>query len=58
MLDPDHTYVDASVTLAADVTLCPGAHSRVGPFAVLEPRSDIPGATVTGPFYTAGPDAP
>jgi bifunctional UDP-N-acetylglucosamine pyrophosphorylase/glucosamine-1-phosphate N-acetyltransferase len=37
MLDPDHTDVDASVTLDADVTLFPGAHSRVGSFAVLEP---------------------
>ena len=34
-----------------------GDHSRVGPFAVLEPGSEIPTATVTGPFYTAGPDA-
>lgn len=34
-----------------------GDHARVGPFAVLEPGSDVPGATVTGPFYAAGPDA-
>jgi bifunctional UDP-N-acetylglucosamine pyrophosphorylase / glucosamine-1-phosphate N-acetyltransferase len=33
-----------------------GDHCRVGPFAVLEPGSEIPAATVTGPFYTAGPD--
>ncbi len=33
-----------------------GDHSRVGPYAVLEPGSEIPAATVTGPFYTAGPD--
>ncbi|MEM7142445.1 MAG: NTP transferase domain-containing protein [Actinomycetota bacterium] len=34
-----------------------GDNSRVGPFAVLAPGSEIPAATVTGPFYTAGPDA-
>lgn len=34
-----------------------GDHARVGPFAVLEPGSEVPAATVTGPFYTAGPDA-
>ena len=34
-----------------------GDNARVGPFAVLEPGSEIPAATVTGPFYTAGPDA-
>jgi bifunctional UDP-N-acetylglucosamine pyrophosphorylase/glucosamine-1-phosphate N-acetyltransferase len=32
-------------------------HARVGPFAVLAPGSEILAATVTGPFYTAGPDA-
>ncbi len=34
-----------------------GDHARVGPFAVLEPGAEVPAATVTGPFYTAGPDA-
>jgi len=34
-----------------------GDHARVGPFAVLEPGSEVSAATVTGPFYTAGPDA-
>jgi bifunctional UDP-N-acetylglucosamine pyrophosphorylase/glucosamine-1-phosphate N-acetyltransferase len=34
-----------------------GDHARVGPFAVLEPGADLPAATATGPFYTAGPDA-
>jgi bifunctional UDP-N-acetylglucosamine pyrophosphorylase / glucosamine-1-phosphate N-acetyltransferase len=33
-----------------------GDDSRVGPYVVLEPGSEIPAATVTGPFYTAGPD--
>lgn len=35
-----------------------GDHARVGPHAVLDPGSEIAAATVTGPFYTAGPDAP
>ena len=34
-----------------------GDHARIGPFAVLEPGSEIAAATVTGAFYTAGPDA-
>lgn len=34
-----------------------GDHARVGPYAVLDPGSEIAAATVTGPFYTAGPDA-
>lgn len=34
-----------------------GDHARVGPFAVLEPGSEVAAATVTGSFYTAGPDA-
>ena len=101
MLDPDRTYVDATVELAPDVTLFPGtilqgsttvgegceigpdtrlvdtvvgagsrvekttaeravigADCRVGPFAALAPGSEIPATTVTGPFYTAGTDAP
>jgi bifunctional UDP-N-acetylglucosamine pyrophosphorylase/glucosamine-1-phosphate N-acetyltransferase len=34
-----------------------GDHARVGPFAVLAQGSEVAAATVTGPFYTAGPDA-
>jgi bifunctional UDP-N-acetylglucosamine pyrophosphorylase/glucosamine-1-phosphate N-acetyltransferase len=34
-----------------------GDNARVGPFAVLEPGSEVSAATVTGAFYTAGPDA-
>ena len=34
-----------------------GDHSRVGPFAVLAQGAELTAATVTGPFYTAGPDA-
>lgn len=34
-----------------------GDNARVGPYAVLDPGSEIAAATVTGPFYTAGPDA-
>jgi bifunctional UDP-N-acetylglucosamine pyrophosphorylase/glucosamine-1-phosphate N-acetyltransferase len=94
-VDPTTTYVDATVELAADVTLFPGAmlqgrtaigegveigpgcrlvdttvgeRSRlehtvarlaeigpdctVGPYAVLEPGSQVPSGTRTGPFYT------
>jgi bifunctional UDP-N-acetylglucosamine pyrophosphorylase/glucosamine-1-phosphate N-acetyltransferase len=100
MRDPNHTFIDWSAELAADVVLASGVvlrgatsigegtevgsgchlvdsrvgthcqlestsaelatigdDARVGPFAVLEPGSEIPSATVTGPFYTAGPDA-
>ncbi|MFT5202432.1 MAG: bifunctional UDP-N-acetylglucosamine pyrophosphorylase/glucosamine-1-phosphate N-acetyltransferase [Candidatus Aldehydirespiratoraceae bacterium] len=100
MRDPNHTFIDWSADLAADVVLASGVvlrgttsigqgtevgpgcqlvdsrvgaqcrldstsaalatigdDARVGPFAVLEPGSEIPSATVTGPFYTAGPDA-
>jgi len=96
MLDPERTYIDATVRLGSDVTLFPGtmlqgrcvvgdgaevgpdtrlvdctvgeravvgkamgrsatigADAVVGPFAVLEPGSDIPDGEVTGPFYTA-----
>jgi bifunctional UDP-N-acetylglucosamine pyrophosphorylase/glucosamine-1-phosphate N-acetyltransferase len=96
MLDPGRTYLDATVELAADVTLFPGvilqgrtvigAHSEigpdsrlvdtlvgadcivekvvardavigdgchVGPFATLEPGSELPAGTRTGAFYTA-----
>jgi bifunctional UDP-N-acetylglucosamine pyrophosphorylase/glucosamine-1-phosphate N-acetyltransferase len=97
MVDPTSTYIDAQVTLAADVTVFPGtilqgrttigegveigpgcrlvdcqvgehttlehtvarrseigADCAVGPYAVLEPGSQVPSGTRTGPFYTAG----
>ena len=97
MLDPASTYIDAQVTLAADVTLFPGtilqgrtvlgegveigpgcrlvdcqvgehttlehtvarmstigADCVVGPYAVLEPGTQVPSGTRTGAFYTAG----
>ncbi|HEY9555303.1 MAG TPA: NTP transferase domain-containing protein [Acidimicrobiales bacterium] len=97
MVDPDTTYVDTTVTLAADVTLFPGtilqgrttigegveigpgcrlvdctvgerttlehtvahlseigADCVVGPYAALEPGSQVTSGTRTGPFYTAG----
>jgi bifunctional UDP-N-acetylglucosamine pyrophosphorylase / glucosamine-1-phosphate N-acetyltransferase len=96
MLDPERTYIDATVELSPDVTLFPGTmlqgrcvvgagaelgpdtrlvdcvvgagatiehtvgrdaeigdHARVGPFAVLEPGSQIPAETRTGPFYAS-----
>ncbi len=99
MIDPDRTYIDATVTLGVDVTLFPGTilqgetvigdgceigpdtrldrcrvgrHSviektmarlaiigescRVGPFAVVEPGSELVDGTVTGPFYAAKAD--
>jgi bifunctional UDP-N-acetylglucosamine pyrophosphorylase/glucosamine-1-phosphate N-acetyltransferase len=97
MVDPAATYIDTTVTLAADVTIFPGtilqgsttigegveigpgcrlvdctvgehttlehtvarmshigADCAVGPYAALEPGSEIPSGTRTGPFYTAG----
>ncbi len=33
-----------------------GDDAQVGPFAVLEPGTTIPGGTVTGPFYLGCPD--
>jgi bifunctional UDP-N-acetylglucosamine pyrophosphorylase/glucosamine-1-phosphate N-acetyltransferase len=42
MLDPDRTYVDASVRLSSDVTLFPGAM--------------LHGDTVVGPGVRLGPD--
>jgi len=33
-----------------------GASAVVGPFAVLEPGSQIPSGARTGPFYTASAD--
>jgi bifunctional UDP-N-acetylglucosamine pyrophosphorylase/glucosamine-1-phosphate N-acetyltransferase len=96
MLDPDRTYIDATVELGTDVTLFPGTmlqgrcvigegaelgpdtrlvdcvvgkrsivektighdaevgdDARVGPFAVLEPGSNVTSGGRTGPFYTA-----
>ena len=97
MVDPDATYIDTTVSLAADVTLFPGtilqgrtrigegveigpgcrlvdcivgerttldhtvahlseigADCVVGPYAALEPGSQVPSGTRTGPFYTGG----
>jgi bifunctional UDP-N-acetylglucosamine pyrophosphorylase / glucosamine-1-phosphate N-acetyltransferase len=97
MVDPASTYIDAQVSLAADVTLFPGtilqgrttigagveigpgcrlvdckvgehttlehtvarlsdigADCVVGPYAVLEPGTQLGSGTRTGPFYTAG----
>jgi bifunctional UDP-N-acetylglucosamine pyrophosphorylase/glucosamine-1-phosphate N-acetyltransferase len=96
MLDPERTYIDATVELAPDVALFPGTmlqgrcvigagaevgpdtrlvdcvvgagstvtktvgrdaevgeQAVVGPFAVLEPGSQVPAFSRTGPFYTA-----
>ena len=97
MVDPAATYVDTTVSLAADVTLFPGTilqgrttigagveigpgcrlvdcavgeHTTlehtvarlstigndcvVGPYAALEPGTDLPAGTHTGAFYTSG----
>jgi bifunctional UDP-N-acetylglucosamine pyrophosphorylase/glucosamine-1-phosphate N-acetyltransferase len=96
MVDPERTYIDATVELSPDVALFPGTllqgrcvvgagaeigpdtrlvdcvvgagatvtqtvgrdaevgeHAMVGPFAVLEPGSQIPASSRTGAFYTA-----
>jgi len=101
MLDPDRTYIDSTVELAADVTIFPGTmlqghtvigegceigpdsritdshvgpgtrietttaegatigpDSHIGPFAVLAPGTELAAATITGPFYSAGPEGP
>lgn len=47
-----HCHLESTIAKLATI----GDHCRVGPYAVLEPGSEIPAATVTGPFYTAGPD--
>jgi bifunctional UDP-N-acetylglucosamine pyrophosphorylase/glucosamine-1-phosphate N-acetyltransferase len=95
-LDPERSYIDATVRLAPDVTIFPGtllqgdtvvgegaelgpdthlvdcvvgagavvrqtagrqadvgAGAHVGPFAVLEPGSNVASGVRTGPFYTA-----
>jgi bifunctional UDP-N-acetylglucosamine pyrophosphorylase / glucosamine-1-phosphate N-acetyltransferase len=100
MVDPERTYIDATVRLGTDVTIFPGTmlqgstiigdgcelgpdvrldrcqvgrNSRiekatatlatigadcvVGPFASLQPGSDLSPGTVTGPFYAEGPTA-
>ncbi|MGI9612028.1 MAG: NTP transferase domain-containing protein [Acidimicrobiales bacterium] len=97
MVDPDRTYIDATVELGTDVTIFPGTMLQgstrigdgcelgpdtrldrcvvgrgtkiekvtatlatigddctVGPFAVLQPGSDLASGTVTGPFYAGG----
>ena len=97
MVDPDRTYIDATVELGTDVTIFPGTMLQgstrigdgselgpdtrldrcvvgrgtkiekvtatlatigddctVGPFAVLQPGSDLAPGTVTGPFYAGG----
>lgn len=98
MVDPERTYIDATVRLGTDVTIFPGTmlqgsttigdgcelgpdvrldrcqvgknvriekvtarlatigdECAVGPFAVLQPGSDLPAGTDTGPFYAVGP---
>jgi bifunctional UDP-N-acetylglucosamine pyrophosphorylase/glucosamine-1-phosphate N-acetyltransferase len=100
MVDPERTYIDATVRLGTDITIFPGtmlqgstvigdgcelgpdirldrcqigrntriekatatlatvgADCHVGPFAVLQPGSDLGPGTVTGPFYAEGPTA-
>ena len=100
MVDPDRTYIDATVELGTDVTIFPGTmlqgstrigdgcelgpdtrldrclvgrntriekvtatlatigdDCNVGPFAVLQPGSDLPSGSDTGPFYAGGPTA-
>lgn len=58
---PDTRLVDTLVgedclvekAMARDAVVGDGCH--VGPFAVLEPGTEIPAGTRTGPFYTAAP---
>jgi bifunctional UDP-N-acetylglucosamine pyrophosphorylase / glucosamine-1-phosphate N-acetyltransferase len=100
MVDPDRTYIDATVRLGTDVTIFPGTMLQgrttigdgcelgpdvrldrcqvgrntriekatatlatigsecvIGPFAVLQPGSEIAAGTVTGPFYAEGTSA-
>jgi bifunctional UDP-N-acetylglucosamine pyrophosphorylase/glucosamine-1-phosphate N-acetyltransferase len=100
MVDPDRTYIDATVRLGTDVTIFPGTMLQgrttigdgcelgpdvrldrcqvgrntriekatatlarvgsecvIGPFAVLQPGSEIGAGTVTGPFYAEGTSA-
>lgn len=99
MVDPERTYIDATVELGRDVTLFPGTllqgrtvvgdgceigpdtrldscvlgvgvvaektmarlatigdHCRLGPFAVLEPGTELAPGTVTGPFFAGRGD--
>jgi len=56
MVDPEHTYIDASVVLGTDVTLFPdtilqgktviGAHAQIGPATRLEDSTVGDGSTV------------
>lgn len=100
MVDPERTYIDATVRLGTDVTIFPGTMLQgttvigdgcelgpdvrldrcqvgrntriekatatlatigsecvIGPFAVLQPGSDVSSGTVTGPFYAEGATA-
>ncbi len=97
MVDPERTYIDATVRLGTDTTIFPGTMLQgsttigdgcelgpdvrldrcqvgnntriekatavlasigsecvIGPFAVLQPGSDVRSGTVTGPFYAEG----
>lgn len=61
-IGPDTRLIDCAVgraavvekTVAREAEIGDGA--RVGPFAVLDPGTQIPAATVTGPFYHASSD--
>lgn len=63
-IGPDSRLTDTTVgaaaivekTMARDAEIGPGA--RVGPFAVLDPGSHVPAATVTGPFFHAHSSEP
>ncbi|HVT77167.1 MAG TPA: hypothetical protein VHD87_09060, partial [Acidimicrobiales bacterium] len=50
MLDPEHTYVDASVELGTDVTLFPGTilqgHCVIGEHAEIGPNTRLVDCTV------------
>jgi bifunctional UDP-N-acetylglucosamine pyrophosphorylase/glucosamine-1-phosphate N-acetyltransferase len=59
-IGPNTRLVDCVVGAGAEVQetvgrdACIGAGARVGPFAVLEPGSEVAAGAVTGAFYTAG----
>jgi bifunctional UDP-N-acetylglucosamine pyrophosphorylase/glucosamine-1-phosphate N-acetyltransferase len=59
-IGPNTRLVDCSVGAGAEVQETVGrdafigAGARVGPFAVLEPGSEVASGTVTGAFYTSG----
>ena len=46
----EHTTLEHTVARLSDI----GADCAVGPYAALEPGSQVPAGTRTGPFYTAG----